>query len=268
MVSLLLAALVAPAWAAVPEALDEGTMVRVKAVGKDDAYFPNREQLVGMVCRVQAGGVHVNRKDLYGGPLVCNNGEDYYFYTVRLEVLPAATAVSDVLAAREQAIVAESAPPTPAAQNTSSASTLWPAGKVGVVTAISADDAYHGQLAELKGQRCTVGPDGLTETGTGWWSGAMTCAGTERYFFQVALEPAVQGASVASGATWGAGALVKVLAIDASDALHSQRASVEGHTCSVVETAMVPSGEDTWAGRLFCDDGKQWQVFRARVAKP
>lgn len=266
--SLLLTMFASPAWASVPEALEEGTMVRVKAVGKDDAYFPNRERLVGMVCRVQAGGVHINRRDLYGGPLVCNNGEDYYFYTVRLEVLPAATAVSDVLAAREQAIAAESAPPTPAALNTFSATTTWPAGKVGVLTAISTDDAYYGQMAELKGQRCTVGPEGLTETGTGWWSGAMTCAGTERYFFQVALDSAAEGASAASGATWGPGALLKVLAIDASDALYGQRGAVEGHTCSVVETAMVPSGEDTWAGRLFCDDGKQWQVFRAKVAKP
>jgi hypothetical protein len=78
----------------------------------------------------------------------------------------------------------------------------------------------------------------------------------------------VAGGAPAHGVEIAPGKLVKVVDLAPADALYPTRAALVGHTCSVVEAALVPSGDGVYAGRLFCDDGKSWQVFKATVAVP
>jgi hypothetical protein len=279
-----------------PERVSVGTPVRIVAVSKDDAFWPNRTALEGLRCEVTAPGLERSRKSLYGGPMVCADGESYYFYQVRVEILPAEagpTVVTATVPAASPAPAGGAAPgsapalaPTaapPAAEglpankdermrlalrdlrNSETAATPWPVGRAAILRSVSADDAYHAELETLRGQRCVVQDEALESTGQGWWSGAMLCDGVERYFFQASLDAAPQAVAAPE---WAAGTLVKVAGLEAQDVHAADAAKLVGRTCSVIVAPLVSSGEDTFAGRLFCDDGKQWQLFRVKVARP
>ncbi len=290
--------------APLPDPLPAGTAFVLTGIDKQDAFYRERKSLVGLACRVAAPGLDPNDRKHFGGPVVCNDGEDYYFYKIRLEVLDEEAA----LAARVPAVALPSAatgevpaplaavadqrdrgvpgtadeaaprealrrgtPPRLAPESTSqtptTAASAWPTGARARIASVSAEDAYAQEAAVLKGKTCAVADQPLSESGNGWWSGQLQCDdGTGYYFYQVSLTPTASAAS-ATG-TLAAGKLVKVLAVDALDTLYPLRSALEGHTCSVSEAPMVPSGPDLYAGRLFCDDGKQWQVFRVKVAAP
>ena len=149
--------------------------------------------------------------------------------------------------------------------NDEAAQTVWRPGTWGTITAISDEDAYASQRDELRGLRCRVADRPLETTGEGWWSGEVACGDRALYFYQVALTPEVR---FVVDMTWPAGTLVKVAAVEETDAHHAARARLEGRTCSVIHTALVPTGPTTFGGRLFCDDGSTWQVLRVRLSTP
>lgn len=274
--------------APLPDPLPTGTAFVLTGIDKQDAFYRERKSLVGLACRVAAPGLDPNDRKHFGGPVVCNDGEDYYFYKIRLEVLdeeaalaarvPAVPLPSAAAAAIGQGdgVVpgtddeAPSGPPPPhesTSQTPTTAASAWPTGARARIASVSAEDAYAQEAAVLKGKACTVADQPLSESGNGWWSGQLQCDdGTGYYFYQVSLTPTASAASATGNLA--AGKLVKVLAVDALDTLYPLRSALEGHTCSVSEAPMVPSGPDLYAGRLFCDDGNQWQVFRVKVAAP
>ena len=282
--------------APLPDPLPTGSAFVLTGIDKQDAFYRERKSLVGLACRVAAPGLDPNDRKHFGGPVVCNDGEDYYFYKIRLEVLdeeaaqaarvPAVALPSETtgevpapLAAvadprdRGGTGTAEEAPPGPppphesTSQTPATAALAWPIGARARIASVSKEDAYAQEAAVLKGKLCAVADQPLSESGSGWWSGQLQCDdGTGSYFYQVSLTPTASAASATGNLA--AGKLVKVLAVDALDTLYPLRSALEGHTCSVSEAPMVPSGPDLYAGRLFCDDGKQWQVFRVKVAAP
>ena len=246
--------------------LAPGTLVLIDDVSRKDAFHENRATLVGLACRVGADGMNPSGRGWHGGPASCSDGQDYFFYRVRLTVLP--DSVAQLTATSSAA--AEPAPPdappeSDESRNRSAAETPWRPGTVGRITAVSEQDAYLSDRDTLLGKRCRVSGSALTSTGEGWWSGELDCDDASYYFYQVGLrrEPAFL-----VDATWPAGSLAKVVEVDVTDAHHPVRARLEGHTCSVIAAPLVPSGDTTFGGRLFCDDGSHWQVFRVRLAAP
>lgn len=271
-----------------PDKVPAGTALQITGIGKEDAFYRERKALVGLACRVADPGLDRNDKKHFGGPVSCNDGEDYYFYQVRFDLLDeaaasaarvpavartdvdtdAAMALLAAMAGEGEGTVkgaAAAALPAPAAADTPAPA--WPVGARARIASVSAEDAYAKQGAELKGKACAVADQPLSESGNGWWSGQLRCDdGSGYFFYQVSLTP--NASPDAATGNLPAGKLVKVLAVDALDTLYPQRSALEGHTCSVSEAPMVPSGTDLYAGRLFCDDGKQWQVFRVKLTSP
>jgi hypothetical protein len=243
--------------------LAPGTLVVIDAVSKKDAFYENRGTLVGQACRVGPDGMNPSGRGWHGGPATCSDGQDYFFYRVRLTVLPDGVAA---LVAPTQAPAVPDAPEVTAeVLNQGASMTEWRPGSVGTITGISDEDAFASSRATLLGKRCRVSVAPLSPSGEGWWSGELACEDTSYYFYQVGLkhEPAFL-----VDATWPAGSLAKVVAVDPTDAHHAVRERLEGHTCSVIASPLVPSGDATFGGRLFCDDGSHWQVFRVRLAAP
>ncbi len=304
MTPLLLLALSGDARAAIPDAIPAGTALLITGIGKEDAFYRDRKALVGLACRVADPGLDRNDKRHYGGPVSCNDGEDYYFYQIRFDLLDEATAAAArvpdtarvsvdteaamalvaAMAGEGAGTVADGAaggtpgealrrgagPPPPqdsTATNAETSAPAWPVGARARIASVSAEDAYGKQAADLKGKSCAVADAPLSESGNGWWAGQLQCDdGEGYYFYQVSLTQLE--APVTGVRAFGPGKLVKVLAVDTLDALYAQRSAIEGHTCSVSEVPLVVSGTDLYAGRLFCDDGKQWQLFRVTLTAP
>jgi hypothetical protein len=261
-VKLLALAAFAHAGEPAPDALPAGTSVRITAIRRADAYRPLRRLLVGMPCRVEEPGLVRNGRDTWGGPMRCADGDLYYFYQVDVRVLDpseaAAIGVPEVVVPG-----AEGGPPPSATPPPGGPVPTWPAGARGTVRALSEEDAYAHDAARLVGRACIAEAE-LAESGRGWWSGPMRCGEDRVYFFQVSLARE----EVATDGSWPPGTRLRVAGIDDLDALAPQRGALVGHHCTVAEAPLVASGPDTWAGRLFCDDGARWQVFRARISAP
>lgn len=256
-----------PLFAAAGE-VSAGTYVQLTSVHRRDAFFPDRKSLVGLVCVVNEPGLVENKAGLYGGPTTCSDGQEYYWYLAGFEMVTPDVAAMFGLA------------PTAAGSGTAE-SIPYGVGTRVRIRAVSSADAYAEQSAALAGKTCAVKDAPLSATGEGWWAGSLVCDdASEHYFFQVAVDAAdgtapVAGASASTAVTSGtsapasgvaAGKLVRIDAIDAGDAFFGARASLIGKRCTVMESALVPSGGGSHAGRLFCEDGKNYQFFKVGVS--
>lgn len=259
------------------EPVPAGTTVRISKLSRQDAFFSSRKSIVGLVCGVDDPGLHWQGQKWYGGTLDCGGGDSYYFYKVAVEQGD----FGDYAAITGHAF-GEGSEDTYAATDSP-----WPAYSRVRIAAISPEDAHVNDAATIVGQACTVADAGLEVTGEGWFSGQLKCDNdTSWYFYQVgvtaldaaaptgstsvtptfpALTPTVLGAAAAA---FPAGKMVKVVDIAPADALHATKTEVIGRMCSVVESPLHPTGDGWYAGRLFCDDGKSYQVFMAKVTTP
>jgi hypothetical protein len=244
--------------------LAAGTYVQLSALHRRDAFFPDRKALVGLVCVVNEPGLAENREGFYGGPTTCSDGQEYYWYLAGFEMVTPDVAAMFGLTTG------------PAAE--ASAEIPWSVGSRVRIRAVSAADAYAEQSATLAGKTCSVKDAPLTPTGEDWWAGALACdGGSEYYFFQVAVDAAdgaapsapapTGGTTAAAGAPAGVGPgkLVRIESIDAADAFYGARDGLVGKRCTVMEAALVSSGGGSHAGRLFCEDGKNYQFFKVGV---
>jgi hypothetical protein len=275
--TLLLAAhaLCGPAYA--QDSVPAGSVVRVGAVGKEDAFFKQRKGIVGLVCGVEDPGLDLQsakgKKVWYGGSMTCGDAGNYYFYQVAVEV---GDFGSDFESLTGRTLEASRLP---------TEETPWPVGTRVRVREVSVDDSYFKDRAGIIGQTCTVADNALSSAGESWFSGQVKCDnGIDYYFYQVSVEvpgavtappvatPASTGTATtttgAAASPYPAGKMVKVVDVGPADALYATRATLIGHTCSVVESPLVATGEGFYAGRLFCDDGKSYQGFMLKVAAP
>ncbi|MDP2310382.1 MAG: hypothetical protein Q8P18_30475 [Pseudomonadota bacterium] len=248
------------------DSIPAGSVVRVKAVGKADAFFKQRKGIVGLVCGVEDPGLDPQSKKFYGGSMTCGEAGNFYFYQVAVELgdfgLDFETLTGRTLEASREPTL----------------DSPWPVGARVRVRDVSADDSYHKDRAGIIGLDCTVKDSALSDAGEGWFSGQVQCDnGTGYYFYQVGVDaPGTVSAAVPTGALpaaaaespFPAGKMVKVLDIGAADALYPTRTALVGRTCSVVEAPLVATGEGFYAGRLFCDDGKSYQGFMLKVGAP
>lgn len=281
--ALLLGAFALSAPAHAQQAVPAGSVVRIGAVGKEDAFFKQRKGIVGLVCGVEDPGLDLQsakgRKVWYGGSMTCGEAGNYYFYQVAVEVGDFGWDFESLTGRTLEA----SRLPTE--------ETPWPVGTRLRVREVSADDSYHKDRAGIIGQTCTVRDNALSSAGENWFSGQVQCDnGIEYYFYQVSVEApgavtspplatpplatpdastGVPTATTAAAASpYPAGKMVKVVDVGAVDALYATRTTLIGRTCSVIEAPLVATGEGFYAGRLFCDDGKSYQGFMLKVAAP
>lgn len=277
-----------------PAFVATGTSVRIVAVGRKDAFWRFREDLVGQVCIVgdpglvqQSGGLR--RNPYYSGALACPDDQELYFYQVKVEPGIDGGVVSHVIGHTLGDLpfpVPEAPAPGPAGPELAVENvTPWPVGTRVRIRDLSAADANVSRRASLLGQRCTVTDAPLAPTGDAWLSGALLCDdGLDYFFFQVALEPAdgIAPSVAASGASGDgpsrkadgrlqgeavpAGRMVRVVDVGPADRHHADRASLVGRTCAVLEGPLVPSVGSFYAGRLFCEGGTSWQLYQVAVA--
>lgn len=276
--ALTVAALAASPSAYAADDIPEGAVVRITGISKQDAFFDSRKGITGLVCGVEEGGLSYKRGKFYGGSVTCGEAGNFYFYEAAFEVGP----FGDYEALTGHAVGAPAVD-----SNSGDASSPWQRGAVVRITGLSQGDAHVGASSTLVGKVCTVMDSPLSSTGEPWFSGQLACgADGEWYFYQVSVEaatvapsttapvatpgtvPAAPAAPTAAVSPFAAGKMVKVVDIAPADAFYATRASVIGRTCAVVETPLFVTGPDLYAGRLFCDDGKTWQVFQAKVAAP
>jgi hypothetical protein len=243
-----------------------GTYVQLTKLHRQDAFFGDRKQLTGLVCVVTDPGLTLNRRGFYGGPTRCSDGQDYYWYLAAFDVV--APEVAAMFGLTDAAVAASASP--------------WAVGARVRIRAVSSADAYASSSSSLTGRTCTVKDMPLTATGAEWWAGSLLCdTGGEYYFYQVAVDPeneaptvavgvlgtgATVGAGAASTSGFGPGAAVKITHIANEDSLSARRDALVGHGCSVLDSALVPTGDGVYAGRLFCDDGQTYQFFKVGVA--
>ncbi|MFZ5477014.1 MAG: hypothetical protein ACOZNI_09595 [Myxococcota bacterium] len=261
-----------------------GSAVRIAGVGRKDAFWRYRDDLVGLFCTVDEPGLYPSKRKWLGGSLTCEDGGQYYFYQVQVEYAdwtPPADGygVLGVIGGVEGGMEgglglggggAYVDPYAPAPS--------WPVGARVKLTDVSPADAHYPNRASIVGKACAVLEGPLAESGEGWWTGGVKCDdGTDFYFYQVAVTagdaaaPAgisAAGTAVSPAGGVAAGKMVKITDVAAADALAGERAKLVGRTCSVVEAALVPSGDGLYAGRLFCDDGKSYQFFKVGVTVP
>lgn len=259
------------AWAA--DDVAPGATVVIKKVSPQDAFFYDRKALVGLLCAVEADGLHSQGKGKWvGGSMTCVNGQNYYFYKVAVE--------EGYFGVDYAGITGHALGEQPVSDSP------WQVGARVQITGLSADDAHYGSASGLVGQTCTVKDAPLESSGDAWFSGQLQCDnGIDLYYYQVSVvaagaapAPATTAASTGpaapagpaapSGAAYPAGKMVKIVDIAPSDLLHAQKDAVIGRTCSVVESALVDTGDGWLAGRFFCDDGKSYQAFKVKVAAP
>jgi hypothetical protein len=256
--------------AAVAQEMASGTYVQLTKLHRQDAFFRDRKQLTGLVCVVTDPGLTLNRPGFYGGPTRCSDGQDYYWYLAAFDVV--APEVAAMFGLTDAAAVAADSP--------------WTVGSRVRIRAVSSADAYASSSSSLTGRTCTVKDMPLTATGAEWWAGSLLCdTGGEYYFYQVAVDPidasqmvavgvvgdgaAVGAAAASTAASTGGfrpGAAVKITHIANEDSLSARRDALVGHGCSVLDSALVPTGDGVYAGRLFCDDGQTYQFFKVGVA--
>lgn len=281
LVSLTNAAHAAPA---LPDYIEAGAVVRITGVGPADAFYRNRKELKGFYCGVEEGGMTREKGKFYSGSITCGEAGNYYFYNVAVEVGDWGIDYS-VLTGHA---VGEPMPGSDTSSYSAAASP-WTVGTRVVITGISSADAHVGDAPRLVGRTCTVAGDPLSSTGDVWFSGQLNCdGGEERYFYQVSV--AAAGAATPAPATvpvgvvgtpapatttgaaapspFGAGKMVKVVDVGTSDALYATRATIVGHTCTILENPLLAMPEGWYAGRLFCDDGKSYQLLQVKVAAP
>lgn len=244
-----------------------GTYVQLSKLHRQDAFFRDRKQLLGLVCVVTDPGLVENRAGLYGGPTRCGDGQEYYWYLAGFEVV--APEVAAVFGLTDAA--------------TANAASPWTVGTRVRIRSVSSADAYAASGTTLSGKECTVKDAPLTATGADWWAGSLMCdSGGEFYFYQVAVDPVepsgaagtasagTASAGAAAGTSTGAnpfgiGALVKITGVDPLDQLSSSGGALVGQACSVVGAPLVSSAPGYWAGQLFCPDGKTYQFLKVGV---
>jgi hypothetical protein len=278
-----------------PELIATGTTVRINGVGRKDAFWRFRDDLVGQVCVVGDPGLVRQsrgpfRDAYYSGALACPDDQGLYFYQVEIERGVFSDMVGGTIGHTlgDLGLEAPEAPPpaVPAgpelAVEDASPPSAWPVGARVRIRDLSVADANASRRAALVGQRCTVVEEALAPTGGAWVSGALRCDdGVDYFFFQVALDPGGDAPATASGAARTpsrkadgrlqgepvpAGRMVRIVDVAPADRHHADRASLVGKTCSVIEGPLVPSVDSFYAGRLFCEGGASWQLYQVAVA--
>lgn len=272
--------------------VEENHMVRIVAIHPEDAFYGDRNELIGQTCVTVDRTTHKG-DGWHAATLKCGSVSPYY-YKVALKDLgldPVAvpplgkTPVSQ--AAVSAAAVAAAAAAEVAATATESNSSIGP-GRAVSVLAIDPADAYYENRGDLVGKTCTTS---IATTVRGrWHSGVLDCDGTGHTFYRVALTdrglaaPArggwrpsnsAAGGSVSQGSVSSRAGVasraalepiapkrkVRILDIAKEDAYYHRKEEFLGRVCTTTRETRV--FESPWhAGPVLCDDGESLHFYK------
>lgn len=243
-----------------------GTRVRIEDVSSSDAYFSGRDSMVGLICRTNADS-NVNGDGWHGGPVTCDNGQDYYFYQAAYVLAADATSsakatISTTAGRRIEKDI--------------------PEGTRIRIDDISAEDAYY-PGKDYIGLTCTAG-DGMTHNGGGYHGGPVSCDDGQSFYFykaaMVALDssgsaaspaaspsaPAYSSGTTASGVEYDipGGTQVTILGISSEDAYYPGTEYI-GLTCTIMG-GTTHNGGGYHGGQASCSDGSSPYFYKAAMA--
>lgn len=227
-----------------------GTKVRVTGISPEDAYYPGSE-LLGLSCTAGDGMSH-NGGGYHGGPMDCDNGENYYFYKAELVLASAPVATTASIGRAEDL-----------GDNVAG-------GKKVTIVDVSSDDAYYSNRLDLVGMVCTVDGD-LHRNEDLWYGGGMKCPDGGKYFYkvQVASGKAKVGAAAASGGrlsgSIASGTRVTITDVSSEDAYYADRGSIIGKSCTTAD-ATSDNGGGWHGGQIHCDDGESYYFYKAALS--
>jgi len=228
----------------------EGTRVRVVAISPGDAYYPQRDAVVGKTGRVDRMDPSGSNTDCwFGGQFHGDDGVDRYFYQVALQMLPASGSAC------------------PAGAYTGAAITSGT--RVRILT-VSAEDAYSKNRYTVEGKVGKVDGTWKKSGSPCWYTGQFYGDdGTSFYFYQASVQ--VMDASGAGMCPAGSaiadvpeGARVKVLALGKDDAYYADKDRIVGVTGKVTD-ALHPNDGCWMGGGVTADDGTYYYFYKVAV---
>lgn len=228
----------------------EGTRVRVVAISSQDAYYPQRDSIIGKTGKVDRMDPSGSTSDCwFGGQFHGDDGVDRYFYQVALQVLPASGSAC------------------PAGAYTGAA--LTSGTRVRVLT-VSAEDAYSKKRYVVEGKVGKTDGNWKKSGSPCWYTGQFYGDdGTSAYFYQASVQ--VMDNAEASACPTGsatvdvpAGTRVKVLALAPDDAYYGDKDRIVGKTGKVTD-ALHPNHGCWMGGGVTADDGTYYYFYKAAV---
>jgi hypothetical protein len=235
----------------------DGTTVQITEVSPDDAYYSDRDQLVGQICRVDGDLHRSDDPTYYAGGATCANGNAYYFYKVR-------------------AIASDGTVPAAVASGSSTVTTSWgdaiPMGTKVVIAELSPDDAFHQYAYKIIGLSCDVVDEPMQRQEGEFFSGNVDCSDGEDYmFYKVRVVPpgAPTTASVGSAPPPAGGlkkgSRFKITAVSPDDAYYDDAATIVGNTCTASDD-MSSNKVGFYAGQVTCDNGKSYYFYQVAIS--
>lgn len=246
-----------------------GSTVTILDIHADDAYVGDSEEMVGLRGTVAPEGLEESTSPgYYSGSITLENGEDPYFYKVKVKVVKVGTLSPPVIEEEEdyyyeEPVVADVMP-----------------GTRFTITDISSDDAYYGDRKKLIKQTGIVGADGLTKRTDGektWYSGPVELDKEGyKYFYKVAIsfdeaKPSKggKGTTITNEEDVKAGAKVTVVEISKEDAYYEDRNEIIGLT-GTVDTGLSKQDdkEGVWfSGRVKFSGGSSKYFYKVKLKK-
>lgn len=284
--------------------LGPGTTVVVTDVAGNDPNAMERGAMLGEVCAVGKAPLVSSGDGWWRGQLVCANGVTYNTTGVSVTVpgtqpQPRSVSASSIAAGLGSSIKLDAAalpaatvppPVVTGSPNVAPSESLRRdvrAGEAVRIVALSPEDAYFSDRAEIVGVTCYP-TDDMSYNEDGWHGGPMTCwDGRTFYFYKVGLatdpthgnmdiQPQVEtggglGALLGGGddRTSDPGVLdegTKVVIKDVSpdDAFFSDRMSLIGKSCKVTGDLHPQNDADWYGGGLTCKKN-YYYFYKVRV---
>ena len=235
-----------------------GAKVQILGLSKDDGLYNSRSQYLGKEGVVYPSDLYQNgpakKGDYYTGT-VNIDGVEYFFYQVSVTILGFGALPEKSKAAYGEFVAS---------------------GSVVKISDISSTDIYYKERKKLSGLTCTVGSEGLVQTGAAWYGGPVDCDnGTSWYFYQFTFDLISEPVAALSACLPGAltapsisGKRVEILDISSADGYYKDRAAIIGKQGYISDDAAKngPAGAACWYGGTFtADDGTSYYFWQAQA---
>jgi hypothetical protein len=166
-----------------------GEAVRIVGLSREDAYYSDRESIVGKDC-YPTDEMSYNDDGWHGGPMACWDGDTYYFYKVGLA--PDPTHANQDLGGASGGVAGGALGGViggyPDGGGDAPAPGSLDDGTRVTIRDVAPDDAFYSDRTSLIGKQCKVTGDLHPQGGGGWYGGGLTCKKNYYYFYKVRVD--------------------------------------------------------------------------------
>ncbi|MSQ02459.1 MAG: hypothetical protein EXR71_11300 [Myxococcales bacterium] len=226
--------------------------VQILEVASDDAYYTDRDTIVGLTCTTDGESTHQGEGWHGGSVKDCDNGNTYYFYKAAYLDQGPAPAVAVV-------------PALPGLR----ATRPLPSGARVKVLDVHAEDAFFVNRTTITGKTCRLEGESTLNDGE-WHGGQVYCDdGSSYYFYKAAYEELAGGTVSTTPVPAGvvttslpAGSRVRIADVASDDAYFPDKATIVGKLCTLSEESSFKDG--MWhGGNVNCDDASSYYFHKA-----